>query len=74
MDQRSLKKKIRAIKGTFHARMSMLKDRNGKDSTEAEAKEEVARMHRRTVKKKKGLNDPNNYDGMVIHLEPDVLE
>ena len=52
----------------------MLKDRNGKDSTEAEAKEEVARMHRRTVKKKKGLNDPNNYDGMVIHLEPDVLE
>ena len=49
---RDLFKKIRDTKGTFHAQMSTIKDRNGMDLTEAEVEEEVARIHRRTVQKK----------------------
>ena len=49
---RDLFKKLRAIKGTFHAKMGPIKDKNGKDLTEAEEKEEVARLHRRAVQKK----------------------
>ena len=50
--------------------MGTIKDRNSTDLTEAE---EVARLHRRTVQKK-CLNDPDNHDVVVIHLEPDILE
>ena len=62
-------KKIRDTKGTFHAKMGSLKDRNGMDLTAAE---EVARIHRRTVQK--DLHDPDNHDGEITHLEPDILE
>ena len=55
--------------------MGSIKDRNGMDLTEAEDRwqEEVARIHRRTVQKK-DLHDPNNHDGVITHLEPDILE
>ena len=69
---RDLFKKIRDIKGTFHARMGMIKDRNGKDLAEAKRLEEVARIYRRTVQK--GLNDPGNHNGVVTHIEPDTME
>ena len=49
---RVLFKKIRDIKGTFHAKMGSIKDKNGRDLTEAEDIEEVARIHRRTVQKR----------------------
>ena len=69
---RDLFKKIRDTKGTFHAKMGSIKDRNGMDLTEAEdikrwqeCKEELY---------KKDLNDQDNHDGMITHLEPDILE
>ena len=62
-------KKIRDTKGTLHAKMGSIKDRNAMDLTEAE---EVARIHRRTVKK--DLHDPDNHHGVITHLEPDILE
>ena len=65
---RDLFKKIRDTKGTFHAKMGLIKDRNGMDLKEAE----VARIHRRTVPK--NLHDPGNHDGVITHLEPDILE
>ena len=66
---RDLFKKIRDAKGTFHAKMGSIKDRNGRDLTEAE---EVARIHRRTVQK--DLHDLGNHDGVITHLEPNILE
>ena len=71
---RDLFKKTEDIKGTFHAKMGTIKDRNGKvDLTEAEEikkrwQEYTAELYR------KGLNDPDNHGGMVTHLEPDILE
>ena len=64
--------KIGDIKGTFHGRMGMIKDRNGKDLTEAE---EIKKDGKNTQKNytKKGLNDPDNHDGVATHLEPDIL-
>ena len=62
---RDLFKRIRDTKGTFHAKMGSIKDRNGMDLTEAE---EVTRIHRRTVQK--DLHDPDNHDGVTTHLEP----
>ena len=64
--------KIGDIKGTFHRRMGMIKDRNGKDLTEAE---EIKKDGKNTQKNytKKGLNDPDNHDGVATHLEPDIL-
>ena len=53
---RDLFKKIRYIKGRFHAKMGQIKDRNGMDLTEAE-----------------DLHDPDNHDGVITHLEPDIL-
>ena len=71
---RDLFKKTRDTKGTFHAKMGSIKDRNGMGLTEAEdVKKEVARIHRRNVQKK-GLHDPDNHDGVITHLEPDILE
>ena len=66
---RDLFKKIRNTKGTFHAKMGTIKDRNDMHLTEAE---EVARIHRRTIQK--SLNDPDNHYGVITHLEPDILE
>ena len=70
---RDLFKKIGDIKGTFHARMAMIKDRNVKDLTEAER---LRRGGKNTQKNctKKCLNDWDNHDGVVIHIEPDILE
>ena len=71
--ERDLSKKIGDIKGTFQARMGMMKGRNGKDLREAE---EIKKRWQEYTEElyKKGLNDPDNHDGMVIHLEPDILE
>ena len=66
---RYLVKKIRDTKGTFHAKMGTIKDRNGVDLTEAEDKK---RWHRRTIQK--DLHDPDNHYGVITHLEPDILE
>ena len=63
---------MRATKGTFHAKMGTKKGRNGKDLTEAE--EIKKRWQEYTELYKKGINDPDNHDGMVTHLEPDILE
>ena len=70
---RDLFKKIRDIKGTFHARMDVIKDRNGKDLTEAE---EIKKRRQGCTEElcKKGFNDPDNHSGVVTHLELDILE
>ena len=70
---RDLFKKIRDTKGTFHAKMSTIKDRNGMDLAEPEDikkrwEEYSEELH------KKDLNDPDNHDGVITHLEPDILE
>ena len=70
---RALFKKVRDIKGTFHAKMGTIKDRKGMDLTEAEDikkrwQEYTEELH------KKGFNDPDNHDGVIIHLQPDFLE
>ena len=70
---KDLFKKIRDTKGTFHANMDTIKDRNGMDLTEAE--DFKKRWQEYTGKLyKKGLNDLDNRDGVVIHLKPDILE
>ena len=69
---RDLFNKIEDIKGTFHARMGRIKDRNGMDPTEAE---DIKRWQEYTEEQyKKELHDPDNHDGMITHLEPDILE
>ena len=70
---RDLYRKIRDTKGTFHAKMGTIMDRNGKDLTEAE---EIKRRWQEYTKKgtKKGLNDPGSHDDVVTQLEPDILE
>ena len=65
-------KNIGDIKGTFHARMLRTKARNSKDLTEAE--EIKNRWQEFLELYKKGLNEPDNHDGVVTHLEPDILE
>ena len=68
----NLFKKIRDTKGTFHAKMGTIKDRNIMDITEAE---DTKKRWKNTQKLyKKDLNDPDNYDGVIVHLEPDILE
>ena len=70
---RDLFKKIRDTKGTFHAKMGSIKDRNGVELTEA--KDIKKRWQEYTEELyKNDLNDPDNHDGMIIHLEPDILE
>ena len=69
---RYLFKKIGVIKGTFLARTGMIKDRKSKDLTEAE---EIKKWQEYTEElNKKGLNDLDNQNGVVTHLEPDILE
>ena len=70
---RYLFKKISDTKGTFHAKMGSVKDRNGMDLKEAEDiknrwQEQTEELY------KKDLHDPDNHDGVITHLEPDILE
>ena len=69
---RDLFKKIRDTKGTFHAKMGTIKDRNGKDLTEAE--DIKKRWQEYTELYKKDLNNLDNHDDVVTHLKPDILE
>ena len=70
---RDLFKKIRDTKGTFHAKMGTIKDRNGMDLTEAE---DIKKRWQEYTEElyKKYLHDPDNHDGVITHLEPDILE
>ena len=70
---RDLCKKIRDTKGTFHAKMGSIKDRNGKDLTEAEDIKKRRQEYTEGLDKK-DLQDQDNHDGMITHLEPDILE
>ena len=69
---RDLFKKIRDTKGTFHAKLGLIKDRNGMDLTEAE--DIKKRQQEYTELILKDLNDPDNHEGMITHLESDILE
>ena len=66
-------KKIRDIKGTFHAKMSSIKDRNGMHLREAG---DIKKRQQEYTEElyKKDLHDPDNHDGVITHLEPDILE
>ena len=70
---RDLFKKIRDTKGTFHAKMGTIKDRNGMDLTEVE---DIKKRWQEYTEElfKKDLNDPDNHNGMITHLQPDILE
>ena len=70
---RDLFKKIRDTKGTFHAKMDTIKDRNGMDLTEAEAIKKRWQEYTEELYKK-DLHDPDNHNGAITHLEPDILE
>ena len=70
---RDLFKKIRDTKGTFHAKLSTIKDRNGMDLTEAEDCKKRWQEYTEDLYKK-DLHDPDNHDGVITHLEPDILE
>ena len=70
---RDLFKKIRDTKGIFHAKMGLIKDRSGKDLTEAE---DIKKRWQEYTDElyKKDLHDPDNHNGVITHLEPDILE
>ena len=70
---RELFKIIRDIKETFHAKMGSIKDRNGMDLTEAE---DIKKRWQEYTEElyKKDLHNPHNHDGVITHLEPDILE
>ena len=70
---RDLFKKIRDTKGIFHAKMGAIKDRNGTDLIEAE---DIKKRWQEYTEElyKKDLHDPDNHDGVITHLEPDILE
>ena len=70
---RDLFKKIRDTKGTFHAKMGLIKDRNSMDLTEAE---DIKKRWQECTEEvyQKDLHDPDNHDGVITHLEPDILE
>ena len=70
---RDLFKKIRDTKGTSHAKMSSIKDRNGMDLTEAEDIKKRWQEYTEDLYKK-DLQDSDNHDGVITHLEPDILE
>ena len=70
---RDLFKKIRDTKGTFHAKMGLIKDRNGMDLTETEDNKKRWQEYTDELYKK-DLHDPDNHDGVITHLEPDILE
>ena len=70
---RDLFKKTRDTKGTFHAKMGSIKDRNGMDLTEAE---DIKKRWQEYTEElyKEDLHDPDNHDGVITHLQPDILE
>ena len=70
---RDLLKKIRDTKGTFHAKMGTIKNRNGMDLTEAE---DIKKRWKECTEEldKKDLHNPDNHDGVITHPEPDILE
>ena len=70
---RDLSKKITDTKGTFHAKMGSIKDRNGMDLTEAE---DIKKRWREYTEElyKKDPHDPDNHESVITHLEPDILE
>ena len=70
---RELFKKIRDTKGTFHVKMGSIKDRNGMDLTEAE---DIKKRWQEYTEElyKRDLHDPDNHDGVITHLQPDILE
>ena len=70
---RDVFKKIRDTKRTFHAKIGLIKDRNGTDLTEAE---DIKKRWQEYTEElyKKDLHDPDNHDGVITHLEPDILE
>ena len=70
---RDLFKKIRDTKGTFHAKMGSIKDRNGMDLTEGE---DIKKRQQEYTEElyKKDLHNPDNHDGVITHLQPDILE
>ena len=70
---RDLFKKIRDTKGTFHAKMSSIKDRNGMDLTEAEDIKKRWQEYTEELDKK-DLHDQDNHNGVITHLEPDILD
>ena len=70
---RDLFKKMRDTKGIFHAKMGSIKDRNGMDLTEAEYIKKRWQEYTEELYKK-DLHDPGNHDGVITHLEPDILE
>ena len=70
---RDLFKKIRDTKGTFHAKMGSIKDRNGMDLTEAEDIKKGWQEHTEELYKK-DLHDPDNHDSVITDLEPSILE
>ena len=71
---RDLVKKIRVTKGTFHAKIASIKDRNGMDLTEGEAEDIKKRWQEYTELYKRDLHEPDNHNGVITHLEPDILE
>ena len=70
---RDLFKKIRDTKGTFHAKMGSIKDRNGMDLTEADDIKKRRQEYTEDLYKK-DLHDPDNHNGVIAHLDPDILE
>ena len=70
---RDLLKKSRDTKGLCHAKMGSIKDRNGMDLTEAEDIKKKGQEYTEELYKKE-LHDPDNHDGVITHLEPDILE
>ena len=70
---RDLFKKFRDTKGIFHAKMGSIKDRNGRDLTEAE---DIKKRRQEDTEElyKKGLHDPDNHNDVTTHLQPDILE
>ena len=72
-ETRDLFKKMRDTKGTFHAKMGSIKDRNGMDLTQAE---DIKKKWQEYMEErhKKDLHNPDNHDGVITHLEPDILE
>ena len=70
---RDLFKKIRDTKGTFHAKMGSIKDRNGMDLKEAEDMKKRLQQHTEELYQK-DLHDPDNHDGVITQIEPDILD
>ena len=70
---RDLFKKIRGMKGTFHAKMGSIKDRNGRDLTEEETIKKRWQEYTEELYKK-DLHDPDNHNGLITHLQPEILE